>query len=339
MTWPQVDRARRCRERDRRAHAHARGPEGTHPTRQRRRRQVCNDRQNLIARGYDPVSFAYPDGWADDAGRVDRARLRLHARRGGSAGSCRRAGARPAARRGPSRCPPEDPLLVRTPAFGSGEITLSAIQNVITQAELVGRRLGADRLPRRVRDGDCGEGWVQAEHADGADGLARRSRPRHGGRTMRAAMGQDAARHVAPDARPGQRESLGLVRAFSSTEARRSSAARCGAWPPCQALSPDEGRTVGGHRPPRDATPARDMDCRRPPDTRTSGPSGTVGRRGLVRVHGHPQASSAGSMRALACSSPQAVLGARPRPHTFSVRAKDAAGIVDPVAGHAHVDR
>src|SRR5215208_1796504 len=28
-----------------------------------KRAEVCNDRQNLIARGYDPVSFAYPNGW------------------------------------------------------------------------------------------------------------------------------------------------------------------------------------------------------------------------------------------------------------------------------------
>ena len=38
---------------------------GTSLSEAEKRRQVCEDRQNLVARGYDPVTFAYPNGWGE----------------------------------------------------------------------------------------------------------------------------------------------------------------------------------------------------------------------------------------------------------------------------------
>src|SRR5215212_3686249 len=123
-----------------------------------RRRQVCEDRQNLIARGYDPIDFAYPNGWGDalaesivrDCGYTTGRRV------GGlvSPNWCPSCGSPRA-----ESIPPEDPYLVRTPAFGSGEITLSALQNVIMQAEF-----GGGWVPivfHGVCTTACDEGWVK----------------------------------------------------------------------------------------------------------------------------------------------------------------------------------
>ena len=70
-----------------------------------KRAEVCDDRQNLVARGYDPVSFAYPAG-AADATAESIVRDCGYTWADGSAASCRRTGAPPAVRRSRSRCRP-----------------------------------------------------------------------------------------------------------------------------------------------------------------------------------------------------------------------------------------
>ena len=140
------------RARDRRAHAHARGPEQT----------------SLSGGGEAPAGLRGPP--EPDRARLRPGELRLPERLGRSrwrSRSCSDCGYRTArrvggivspnwcpsaARRGRSRSRPRTRSWCARPAFGSGEITLAAMQNVITQAEFA-RRLGAARLPRRVRDG------------------------------------------------------------------------------------------------------------------------------------------------------------------------------------------
>ena len=65
MTWAQVDElAAAGHEIGGRTLTHVSLTDPEVPEAEKRR-QVCEDRQNLIARGYDPVSFAYPGGWGD----------------------------------------------------------------------------------------------------------------------------------------------------------------------------------------------------------------------------------------------------------------------------------
>jgi hypothetical protein len=97
------------------------------------RREICDDRTALQARGYDVESFAYPYGNYNRAAvRNVRACGYTTARRVGGVVS-------------PGWCPscdspfaesllPADPLVTRTPAAG-GELTLAYMQNAVTTAE------------------------------------------------------------------------------------------------------------------------------------------------------------------------------------------------------------
>ena len=65
MTWDQLDAlAADGNEIGGHTLAHADLTDGTIPLAERQR-QVCEDRANLAARGFDPVSFAYPFGHSD----------------------------------------------------------------------------------------------------------------------------------------------------------------------------------------------------------------------------------------------------------------------------------
>ena len=123
-----------------------------------KRAEVCTDRQNLVAAGFDPVSFAYPYGTSDaTAQAIVRDCGYLSARRVGgiaSPGWCPECGIRtepfPAANR----------FDIRTASFGGGELTLGAMQAVIAQAELA----GGGWIPlafHGVCESACGDGWVR----------------------------------------------------------------------------------------------------------------------------------------------------------------------------------
>src|SRR5688500_14689206 len=116
MTWPQID-----------ALAAAGNEIGGHTlthvkltdaalSEAEKRRQVCEDRQNLIAHGYDPVSFAYPYGAADllAEGIVRDCGYDTGRRVGGivSPNWCPTCGSPRA-----ETLPPVNPFLVRTPSF------------------------------------------------------------------------------------------------------------------------------------------------------------------------------------------------------------------------------
>ena len=69
-----------------------------------KRRQVCEDRQNLVTRGFNPVSFAYPYSRHDAAARTIVAECGYSSARG--------AGGAPV---GGETIPPLDPFGTRTP--------------------------------------------------------------------------------------------------------------------------------------------------------------------------------------------------------------------------------
>jgi peptidoglycan/xylan/chitin deacetylase (PgdA/CDA1 family) len=122
--------------------------------------EVCDDRQNLVARGYTPVSFAYPFGATNvavqsivhDCGYLNGRVI------GGivSPNWCPACGSPRA-----EAIPPENGLATRTPSFGSGELTLSAIQGVITQAEGSGGGWVPLVFHGVCTAAPCGEGWVK----------------------------------------------------------------------------------------------------------------------------------------------------------------------------------
>ena len=138
MTLGPGRRARGRRERDRRPHPHARRPDG--PVAARRRRSAPGVRGPP-----EPDRARLRPGELRLSGRcgrrdrpVDRDASADTLRAGGVGGIvspnwCPNCGSPRA-----ESLPPENPFVVRTPAFGSGEITLSAMQSVITQAELAG---------------------------------------------------------------------------------------------------------------------------------------------------------------------------------------------------------
>ena len=98
---------------------------------------------------------------------------------------------------------------MRTPAFGNGEITLSAIQSVVTQAELA-RRLGAARVPRRLRVGSLrrgvGRGRARSPALRRTGWRARSANGTVGAGPMRAALigaGPHARSRSTPRSRSG----------------------------------------------------------------------------------------------------------------------------------------
>ena len=92
------------------------------------RRQVCDDRRNLIARGYHPTSFAYPES---DVNRNAEAVVKDCGYRSGRAvgdvdcDECTTA----------ESVPPPDPYRTRTPEPVSSSTSLAEMQGWITNAE------------------------------------------------------------------------------------------------------------------------------------------------------------------------------------------------------------
>ena len=158
-----------------------------------RRTEICDDRQNLVARGFNPVSFAHPYGGADATTQaiVSECGYKSGRRVGGivSPNWCPACGSPRA-----ELVPPENAFHVRTPSFGSGEITLAAIQGVVTQAELS----GGGWVPlvfHGVCDSACDEGWIRTSTFSALlDWLAPRTAHGTFVRTMR-----EVIEHVPPD--------------------------------------------------------------------------------------------------------------------------------------------
>ena len=364
MTWPQVDGAWRCRERDRRPHADARGPR-TRSGRRRGAPRSATTAQNLIARGFDPVELRLP-------GRLRATRLCEAVVRDCGYTVARRVGGIVS----PNWCPtcgspraetlpPENPLLVRTPAFGSGEITLGAVQNVILQAEASGGGWVPHRVPRRVRDGTatragCGRArstalmdWLApAPHS--ARWFARCVR--RWGRTPR----RTPSRPDTSISQRAERDGRARLRLRSRSPRRRRRSFECqldaGAWARVHARP---GRTrawaQGAHTfsvraidaaGNVDATPASrtwTVDTGAPDTSITSGPSGTVASASasfaFTSTESGPVRVQARRGRVGRVHVAEGVLGLAQGAHTFSVRAKDGGGQRGCLAGHARRGR
>lgn len=128
----------------------------------RQRQEVCGDRDQLVAHGYAPVSFAYPYGHGDPAA-ADAARDCGYT-------NARVIGGLASAFACPTGCrerpfvetvPPPDPWGVRAANLGPDELTLDALQKVVTDAAPHGPGV----LPlffHNVCDAPCtgGFGWV-----------------------------------------------------------------------------------------------------------------------------------------------------------------------------------
>jgi peptidoglycan/xylan/chitin deacetylase (PgdA/CDA1 family) len=316
-----------------------------------KRRQVCEDRQNLIARGYDPVTFAYPGGWGDavaesivsdcgyDAGR----------RVGGvvSPGWCPNCGSPRA-----ESLPPDDQLMVRTPAFGSGEITLAALQGVVTQAELAGGWLPI--VFHGVCETECGPGWVQPSTLEAfMDWLAARSAQGTVVRTIRETLGLGAPPRIPPDTSissgpSGSTASRAASFEFSATATGVSFDCKLDAadWAPCASPQAYSGLGDGSHT---FAVRAKDSDGNvdQSPATRTwsvntaapetsivSGPSGSTASRAASFEFSATESGATFECKLdaedwAACTSPKDYLSLANGSHTFSVRAKNALGTVD----------
>lgn len=222
-----------------------------------RRRQVCEDRQNLIARGYDPVTFAYPYGAFDAAVEsIVRDCGYSAARRVGGIVSpnwCPTCGSPRA-----ESLPPANLFAVRTAGF-TGEITLAAIQTVITQAEF-----GGGWVPlvfHGVCDSGCGDGWVRPSTlAALMDWLAPRAGQGTVVRTMRAALDLDTTEPdppdtVAPDTAvtsgPSGNKITGSTATFAFTSTEPGSTFECrldgGTWAACTSPRTYTGISKGRH--------------------------------------------------------------------------------------------
>lgn len=117
------------------------------------RRQVCDDRTNLTARGFIARSFAYPYGEYDSA--VETIVQECGYASGRAAFGLRNITAPNDSRPYAGSIPPPDPYAVLTPCCIDSATPLSALQNYITQAE----NNGGGWVPlvlHRVCDG-CGE--------------------------------------------------------------------------------------------------------------------------------------------------------------------------------------
>jgi peptidoglycan/xylan/chitin deacetylase (PgdA/CDA1 family) len=315
-----------------------------------KRRQVCEDRQNLVARGYNPVNFAYPGGWADALGEsIVRDCGYSGARRVGGIVSpswCPSCGSPQA-----ESLPPEDTFLVRTPSFGNGEITLSAMQNVITQGELEGGWVPL--VFHGVCDSACGEGWVRpGTLAALMDWLA--ARAAHGTvvRTMRQALQPSAPPPPSPPDTAILSGPSGTVTSsaasFQFSSDRAGATFECkldaGAWALCTSPKSYSGLANGSHTfsvrakdsaGNVDATPATrswTVEVSAPDTAIASGPSGSVRSTSASFTFTATKAGStfeckldAGAWGA--CSSPKSYSRLTNGSHTFSVRAKDNTGV------------
>ena len=317
-----------------------------------KRRQVCEDRQNLIARGYDPVSFSYPGGWGDAVAEsiVSDCGYQAARRVGGivSPGWCPSCGSPRA-----ESLPPEDRLMVRTPAFGSGEITLAAAQDVVMQAELA----GGGWVPlvfHGVCDAACGSGWVQPSTLTALlDWLAARTAQGTVVRTIRQTLDLGAPPVIAPDTTlssgpSGTTTSSQASFEFSGTATGTSFECKLDTsdWAPCTSPKSYSGLADGSHT---FAVRAKDLagNADQSPATRTwtvntaaldtsieSGPSGVVTSRAASFEFSASEAGATFECKLdegtyAACGSPTEYSALANGAHTFSVRAKDAAGNTD----------
>ncbi len=319
-----------------------------------KRAEVCDDRQNLVARGYDPVSFAYPTGAADATAQsiLSECGYLLGRRVGGivSPNWCP-ACLSPAA----ESLPPENPLVVRTPSFGIGEITLSAVQDVVMQAETTGGWVplvfhGVCESPI------CGEGWVRPSTLSALfDWLAARSANGTSVKTMRAALtGTDHTPPADPLDTSIAGGPTGTVASrnasFQFTSTRSGSTFECkldaGAWEACTSPKSYASLADGSHTfsvrakhgaTDVDATPATrtwTVDATAPDTSISGGPTGTVNSAAASFAFSATEAGASFECKLdggayEACTSPRAYSGLSNGSHTFSVRAKDAPGNVD----------
>ena len=147
-----------------------------------KRRQVCEDRQNLVARGFDPVSFAYPYSHHDAEARAIVADCGYSSARG--------AGDAPA---GGETIPPLDPFGTRTADHSADEITLAEMQGVVTQAENVGG--GWVQLTfHGICATRCNDGWVSRAPSSLCSTGCSSGRPRRGRWCAPCARSSRAAR-------------------------------------------------------------------------------------------------------------------------------------------------
>ena len=351
MTWPQVDElAAAGHEIGGRTLTHV---SLTDPavSAAEKRRQVCEDRQNLIARGYDPVSFSYPGGWGDALSEaiVSDCGYRAGRRVGGivSPGWCPSCGAPRA-----ESLPPADSLMIRTPAFGSGEITLAAVQDAVIQAELAGGWVPI--VFHGVCDAACGSGWVKPSTLGAlTDWLAARASQGTVVRTIRETLDLGAPPRIAPDTTitsgpSGTTPSKQASFEFSTTATGASFECKMDTsdWAPCSSPQAYSGLTEGSHTfavrakdsaGNLDGSPATrtwTVDAA-PPDTSIdSGPSGSVTSRAASFEFSASEAGATFECKLdgddwVACTSPKDYETLANGSHTFSVRAKDALGTVD----------
>ena len=321
-------------------------------TEAQKRAEVCNDRQNLIARGYDPVSFAYPHGWGDALAEsiVRDCGYQTGRRVGGvvSPNWCPTCGSPRA-----ETIPPANPFLVRTPSFGSGEMTLAAMQDVIMQAEFSGGWVPL--VFHGICDTACEGGWVKPTTLTALlDWLAARSANGTSVRTVREVMESSSEPPPPPpdtsitSGPSGTVVSASASFEFSSTPAGASFECKLdgGAYEACTSPKAYSGLSGGSHTfsvrakddaGNVDATPATQtwtVETPAPDTSITSGPTGAVRSTSASFAFTATQAGSTFECKLdagawAACTSPRAYSGLSNGSHTFSVRAKDGAGNVD----------
>ena len=183
--------------------------------------EVCNDRQNLIARGYDPVSFAYPDGWGDAVAEsiVSDCGYQAGRRVGGivSPDWCPNCGSPRA-----ESLPPEDPL--HGPDAGVRQRRDHAGRGAERRhAGRASAAAGCRSSSTACATAACGEGWVKPSTlAALMDWLAARSCAGHG----RAHDAGSARRSARLRARRARHLDRSAARAEPPRRARRRSSSR-----------------------------------------------------------------------------------------------------------------
>jgi peptidoglycan/xylan/chitin deacetylase (PgdA/CDA1 family) len=118
-------------------------------SREEKRQAICDDRTELLARGFDPVSFAYPYTRHDATARELVQECGYNSGRGGGGATVN-----------PETIPPLNAYGTRTASLGPGEMTLSAMQDVILRAEEVSGGW-TQFIFHGVCDNACTDGWVR----------------------------------------------------------------------------------------------------------------------------------------------------------------------------------
>lgn len=296
-------------------------------------RQICEDRQNLIERGYDVVSFAYPYSHHDAAAREMVATCGYTSGRGVGGADYQ-----------PETIPPPDPFATRTPGHSSEEITLDAMKDVITRAEAAGGGW-VQLVFHGVCESRCNDGWVKPDTFEALLGwLEPRATTGTVVRTVREVIGgepPETSIEAGPPALTKERSAT-----FDLSANRSAPTFECsldgGEWAPCGDVPSYTGLSDGPHT---FAARARDelglvdptppswtwrVDTVAPQTAITGGPEGAV-------------ATSSASFAFTAepgvafecrldggvwgpCSSPKAYTDLDDGEHSFSVRATDAVG-------------